>query len=281
MKAKTSALVLAAFACIGVSTSAATVFKISVQGHAEVLTATPPVERGSVILVRRLSDGRLTSIPAELVRSVSSVRKAPSPTLANGATTVFLGPTGGRAATTPGGVSGDTLVVSAAGRAETSTSTNSLGTSIEAQVFRGDLPRITPRAANLTVGNSLSLGPNAASSSAAAAPVSIGPNGFPVFADVTVPALATIGPNGFITSVPATAGSTTASPIPIGSNGFPDPNAAPTIQTGLTIGGAATVPVTQASTASRATAGALSTAPTAASSMSASAPTGAAASSPK
>jgi hypothetical protein len=281
MKAKTSALVLAAFACIGVSTSAATVFKISVQGHAEVLTATPPVERGSVILVRRLSDGRLTSIPAELVRSVSSVPKAPSPTLANGATTVFLGPTGGRAATTPGGVFGDTLVVSAAGRAATSTSTNSLGTSIEAQVFRGDLPRITPRGANLTVGNSLSLGPNAASSSAAAAPVSIGPNGFPVFADVTVPALATIGPNGFITSVPATAGSTTASPVPIGSNGFPDPNAAPTTQTGLTIGGAATVPVTQASTASRATAGALSTAPTAASSMSASAPTGAAASPPK
>src|SRR5678815_2743325 len=96
MKAKTLVLVLAAFACIGVSTSAATVFKISVQGHAEVLTATTPVERGSVILVRRLSDGRLTSIPAELARSVSSVPKAPSPTLADGATTVFLGPTGGR-----------------------------------------------------------------------------------------------------------------------------------------------------------------------------------------
>jgi hypothetical protein len=206
-----------------------------------------------------------------------------SPTLANGATTVFLGPTGGRAATTLGGVSGDTLVVSAARQAGMTTATaNSPGTSVEAQVFRSDLPRITPRANDLTVGNSLSLGTNAASSGAAPAPVSIGPNGFPVFADVTIPALATIGPNGFITTAPANPVTTTASPIPIGSNGFPDPNAAPTTQTGLTIGGAATVPVTQTSTASRAAAGALSTAPTAARSMSASAPsTGAAASSPK
>lgn len=314
MKAKTLALVVVALACIGVSTSAATVFKISVEGQADVLTATPPVERGSVILVRRLSDGQLTAIPAELVRSVSTVPKTPtlkmtnlttaatgstlvlgrattttlatsksSPTLANGATTVFLGPTGGRAATTLGGVSGDTLVVSAARQAGTTTTpANSLGTSIEAQVFRSDLPRITPRATALTVENGLSLGTNAASSGAAAASVSIGPNGFAVFSDVTVPPLATIGPNGFITTAPATAVTTTASPIPIGSNGFPDPNAAPTTQTGLTIGGAATVPVTQTSTASRAAAGALSTAPTAASSTSASSPsTGAAASSPK
>jgi hypothetical protein len=324
MKAKTLGLVLAALVCVGVSSSAATVFKISVEGQTDVLSATPPVERGSVILVRRLSDGQLTAIPAELVRSVSSVPKtsivkmtnltsaasgstlvvgkaattlatakaatrlnpttlatSKSPTLSSGATTVFLGPTGGRAATTQGGVSVDTLVVSAAARAgTTTTSANSLGTSIEAQVFRGDLPRITPRATDLTVKNSLSLGNDAASSSGAA-PVSIGPNGFPVFADVTVPPLATIGPNGFITTVPATA-VTTTSPIPIGSNGFPDPNAAPTTQTGLTIGGGATVPVTQTSTASRAGAGALSAAPTAASSMSAPAPsTGAAASSPK
>jgi hypothetical protein len=312
MKAKTLALGLAALVCIGVSTSAATVFKISVEGQADVLTATPPVERGSVILVRRLSDGQLTAIPAELVRSMSSVPKTPivkmtnlttaasrstlvlsratttlatsksTPTLANGATTVFLGPTGGREATALGGVSGDTLIVSAARQAGMTATANSPGTSVEAQVFRSDLPRITPRANDLTVGNSLSLGTNAASSGAAPAPISIGPNGFPVFADVTIPALATIGPNGFITTAPATAVTTTASPIPIGSNGFPDPNAAPTTQTGLTVGGAATVPVTQPSTASRAAAGALSTAPTAASSMSAPAPsTGAAASSPK
>jgi hypothetical protein len=332
MKAKTAALVLAALACIGVSTSAATVFKISVEGQADVLSATAPVERGSVILARRLSDGQLTAIPAELVRSVSTVprteirkmtslttaasgstivlgraattlatrktatttslnRTTPATsksaaTLANGATTVFLGPTGGRAATTLSGVSGDTLVVSAAGQAGTTmTSANSLPTSIEAQVFRGDLPRLTPRAGELTVGNALSLGTNAASSAAAAAPVAVGPNGFPIFANVTVPALATIGPNGFITSVPATAVTTTASTIPIGTNGFPDTNAQPTAQTGLTIGGAATVPVTQTSTAStgtasRAAAGSLSTAPTAASS--ASAPSaGATASSPK
>ena len=326
MKAKTLVLVLAALVCVGVSASAATVFKISVEGQTDVLSATPPVERGSVILVRRLSDGQLTAIPAELVRSVSSVPKTSilkmtnlttagsgsmlvvgkaatklatakattrlnpttlatsksSPTLASGATTVFLGPTGGRLTTTQSGISGDTLVVSAAGRAgTTTTSANSLGTSIEAQVFRSDLPRITPRATDLMVQSSLSLGNNAASSSAAA-PVSIGPNGFPVFADVTIPPLATIGPNGFITTVPATAVTATGSPIPIGSNGFPDPNAAPATQTGLTFGGAATVPVTQTSAASRAAAGALSAAPTASSSMSAPAPsTGAAASSPK
>ena len=66
---------LLCFSLIGGSTSAATLFRVSVEGQADILTSAPPVERGSVVLVRRASDGQLTSIPAELVRAVSAVPK--------------------------------------------------------------------------------------------------------------------------------------------------------------------------------------------------------------
>lgn len=280
MKAKTLGLSALCFSLIVGSASAATVFRVSVAGGADILTTTPPVERGTVTLVRRASDGRLTSIPTELVRAVSAVPKSGAVTksgitltnMATGkaattfvaaakmpktampttlasskaaatlaaqkaGTAIVLGPTGGGA--TAARLTGDTLVVSARAASPT-LSANPLASSVEAQIFRGDLPRATPRGTELTVGG------NAAT--AATTPFTeIGPNGFPIFANVTIPPLATVGPNGFLTTATTTAGTPTV--LPIARNGFPDTSAAASAQTGLrpvTAARALTVPATAA-----------------------------------
>jgi hypothetical protein len=302
MKAKALLLSGLCFALLVGSMSGATIFRISIAGQADIFTTTRPVESGSVVLVRRLSDGQMTAVPSELVRAVSTVPSSaavkltnlgtggitttlaakPATTLASGraagllpgslasgtiagGTLVVLGPTGGSARTS---LSTDTLAISAARAGAATVSTPA--TSLEAQVFRGDLPRLTPRGAALT------LGTNAAATPASALP-EIGPNGFPVFANVPVPALATVGPNGFLTTTTtgpplATVGpngfltTATTGPQsgfqPIAPNGFPDTSAAPVAQTGLTIGGAsaATVPQTTAPASSSVTTGAPATA---------------------
>ena len=273
MKKKTLGLSALCFSLIVGRTSAATLFRVSVEGQADVLTTAPPIERGSVVLVRRASDGQLTSIPAELVRAVSAVPKtgaikltsptnlatakagktpkvtttlaanSAAATLASGppattATTIVLGPTGGRTGTT---LTPNTLVVSAARSAGPTLSVNPPGASIEAQIFRGDLPRLTPRGTELTVGGNAATAPTTPLNE-------IGPNGFPIFGGVTIPPLATVDTNGFLTTAPTAAGTPTV--LPIAPNGFPDLSAAASAQTGLTqatTGQAATVPATTTS----------------------------------
>jgi hypothetical protein len=309
MKTKAWTLSAVCFAFLIGSTCAATVFRISVEGGPDVLTATPPVERGSVLLVR-LSDGRLTSIPSELVRSVSAVPKSDSvsltaigtgkltsrlasakaatalgtarttlakaktstgmdsgsatpaaATLASGpaaGTTIILGPTGGSARTS----ATDTVVISATrGSSTRAIGANGLGNSAEAQIFRGDLPRLTPMGTALTLA--------APATPAAASPLTeIGPNGFPVFAGQTAPALASVGPNGFLTSVvPATAAATPA----IAPNGFPATAAAATAATAPT----GLIPVAQAPTAAVPTSATAGTVTAGGASTSVSAPSGA------
>ncbi len=278
MKAKTLVLSGLCFALF-VGSSAATVFRVSVEGQPDVLTTTPPVERGSVTLVRRLSDGQLTAIPSELVRAVSAVPKTGvirtsnagagkltttltrakaattlaagkttlaagrvAPTVAAGkminGTTIVLGPTGG---TRTSSSSSDGLVVSATRSGMGSA--GAPGIPLEAQIFRGDLPRLTPRGTELTLGS-----PATAATAAATLTPQIGPNGFPVFANVTVPALATVGPNGFLTTTDVSGQQIGV--LPIGPNGFPDTTAS--ANTGLTVG----IPATQATGSSGSVAGA-------------------------
>jgi hypothetical protein len=53
-----------------------TVYKISLSDGGVILSSTAPVASGSMLLVKNLSDGSLTGVPAELVSNVSKARTA-------------------------------------------------------------------------------------------------------------------------------------------------------------------------------------------------------------
>ncbi|HVE66384.1 MAG TPA: hypothetical protein VNC59_07370, partial [Thermoanaerobaculia bacterium] len=76
---KTRTLLIAALACavLALPLSAQTVetvFKVKMLGGTEILSSTAPMQQGSMLLFKNLSDGSLTSVPAELVTSVSKAR---------------------------------------------------------------------------------------------------------------------------------------------------------------------------------------------------------------
>lgn len=76
---KTRTLLFAALACAVLALPAGaqtveSVFKVKLLGGMEILSSTAPMQRGSMLLFKNLSDGSLTSVPAELVTGVSKAR---------------------------------------------------------------------------------------------------------------------------------------------------------------------------------------------------------------
>jgi hypothetical protein len=69
-------------------TATETVFKVKLFGGLEILSATAPMPSGSMLLVKNLSDGSLTAVPAELVASVSKTRAGAAITMKDGKTLV-------------------------------------------------------------------------------------------------------------------------------------------------------------------------------------------------
>lgn len=167
--------------------------------------------------------------------------------------TIVLGQTGGT--TTAATRIGTTAAASTLGLTPNTLSANSSASSIQDQIFVGDLPRLTPNAG-------LAAGMVAATTGE----VVIGPNGFPTTISAAS-AAAPIGPNGFPDFTAARGTATT-----IGANGFPTTGTS-TATTGVTPAGSITtaVPVT-VSPATAATAGALATPGTTVGTTSAAAP---------
>lgn len=154
--------------------------------------------------------------------------------------TIFLGPTGGTTTTAAATRIGTAAAASTLGLTPNTLSANSSASSIQDQIFVGDLPRLTPNA-----------GLAAGMVTPTTGEVVIGPNGFPTPVTKTNPAGSVpIGPNGF-PDVAAARG--------VGTNGFPTTGSA-AATTGLTPAarGITTVPAT-VSPATAATAGALAT----------------------
>lgn len=174
--------------------------------------------------------------------------------------TIVLGPTGGvttAAAATRIGTTGigTAAAASTLGLTPNTLSANSSASSIQDQIFVGDLPRLTPNAG-------LAAGMVAPTTGE----VVIGPNGFPT--PVTAASSVPIGPNGF-PDVAAARGTATT----IGTNGFPTTGtAAPTTGVTPAAGSITTaVPVT-VSPATAVTAGAPATPGTTVGTTSAAAP---------
>lgn len=214
--------------------SARALYRIDLQGStAPVLAKDQPVQHGSVVLFHRYPDGRLTSVPREIVSGIGSADAAarasasapvvrrrdaadravisatpagsePGRPLAPGEA-VLLGPTGdgsmNPAASVPAAGTSSQAV---AGRA-----------AIEAQVFPGDPPGPSVNGA----AGGMAVGPNGYPAGMASGPVVVNPtlNGAATSTSTPVPNTS-VGPNGF----PAT---TTTGPQsgtqPINPNGFP------------------------------------------------------------
>jgi hypothetical protein len=73
--------------CAGAQTTE-TVFKVKMFGGLEILSAVAPVPSGSMLLVKNLSDGSLTAVPAELVANVTKTRAGSAITMKGGKTLV-------------------------------------------------------------------------------------------------------------------------------------------------------------------------------------------------
>ena len=176
--------------------------------------------------------------------------------------TIVLGQTGGTTTTAATRIGttgiGTAAAASTLGLTPNTLSANSSASSIQDQIFVGDLPRLTP-SAGLAVGM---VAPTTGE-------VVIGPNGFPTPVGAASAASSVpIGPNGFPDFAAARGTATT-----IGTNGFPATGTS-TATTGVTpAAGSITtaVPVT-VSPATAATAGALATPGTTVGTTSAAAP---------
>ncbi|MDQ5856835.1 MAG: hypothetical protein M3542_00965 [Acidobacteriota bacterium] len=66
------AALIVGFSCA--SAGAQDVYKVSLLDGMEILSATAPVASGSMLLVKKMSDGTLTAVPSELVSNVSKAR---------------------------------------------------------------------------------------------------------------------------------------------------------------------------------------------------------------
>lgn len=227
--------------------SARALYRIDVKGSAPVLSRDQPVSRGSVVLFHRHPDGRLTSLPQEMVAGIvpatgsvraasttirrrgaadrapvtaSAVQADPNRPLAPGEA-VLLGSTGGGSTNPAGQMAspGPSSAQAVAGRA-----------AVEAQVFPGDLPAPSGMAGSGTNPNGYPAGVAAGqtvinptlagtTTSATAPNTPIGSNGFPT-ATMTGPQTGTnpINPNGFPATTTTGAQSGTN---PINPNGFP------------------------------------------------------------
>ena len=90
---KTRTFLIAALSCaalalpLGAQTSD-TIFKVKFLNGTEVLSATAPTPNGSMLLVKNLSDGSLTAVPAELVANVTKTRAGSAITMKDGKTLV-------------------------------------------------------------------------------------------------------------------------------------------------------------------------------------------------
>lgn len=76
-KALSLAALIVGFTCASAGAQD-TVYKVSLLDGMEILSATAPVASGSMLLVKKMSDGTLTAVPSELVSSVSKARTSGS-----------------------------------------------------------------------------------------------------------------------------------------------------------------------------------------------------------
>ena len=81
---KTRTFLIAALGCAALALplkaqTTDTIFKVKFLNGMEILSATAPTPSGSMLLVKNLSDGSLTAVPAELVANVSKTRAGASP----------------------------------------------------------------------------------------------------------------------------------------------------------------------------------------------------------
>lgn len=169
--------------------------------------------------------------------------------------TIVLGPTGGTTTAAAATRLGTAAAASTLGFTPNALSASSSASSIQDQIFVGDLPRLTPNA-----------GLAAGMVTPTTGEVVIGPNGFPAPVTKTSPsASAPVGPNGFPNFAAARG---------IGTNGFPTTGSAAAATTGLTpaAGSITTAVPATVSPATAATAGALATPGTTVGTTSAAAP---------
>ena len=252
MKTRTIVVAALAVALLAFPAGAQDSFKVSLLNGTQILSATAPVPSGTMLLVKNLSDGSLTAVPAELVSSVS---KASGKTINNAAGSLASAKMSrtlarsGAAATLTG-----SKTVTLTGALATSKAQANLTQSLGAARAAAGIGNATTIFLGPTGGGAGTSVATGGTASTALAPLSasaaqsqifvgdlprltprdgltagmltptldqvvIGPNGFPVPATATTLAVP-IGPNGFPDFTAGTAAAPAATPV-IGLNGFP------------------------------------------------------------
>lgn len=199
-------LALLAFSIAGL-TAAATIYRIELRGHSQLLSSDHPVQKGKVLLFHRYPDGVFLSVAArEVIRVVSLTTNSKTKTLEPGET-IALGPTG-EGETTEAGREHGGGTGSRAGRQgeeyrNPSGSFGPYGYSGFAFYGLAGVPS-TPAPRPLPAGPP-SLAPNGFPANPSAPPQVIGPNGFPTLAPPSSPAPKpqSTGPNGFPALAPS------------------------------------------------------------------------------